>query len=280
MMFTLLMPHPTALIREASKKTLIIADLHLGWELALQEKGINLPSQTTRLLEKLVALLVEIKPDALFVVGDVKYTVITSNPVERQEISVFFSELRKYVAEIGVIRGNHDAKLEHTLPENVRVYPSTGIKVDNVGLFHGHKWPSPALLGCKTLVMGHLHPVIVFRDPAGFKISKQVWMRVECNTETLAKILLQKHHVKIEGSIEQTLQKHYGVKLRTEQIFIMPSFNNFLGGRAINENWSGNEFAVGALIGPILRSAAVNVNNSEMFLLDGTYLGKISQLRQ
>jgi len=35
-----------------------------------------------------------------------------------------------------------------------------------------------------------------------------------------------------------------------------------------------------ALIGPVLRSEAVNVDNSELYLLDGTYLGTLNQLRQ
>ena len=53
-MFTLLMPQPAALITTETKKTLVIADPHLGWELALQEKGIHVPSQTPKLLKKLV----------------------------------------------------------------------------------------------------------------------------------------------------------------------------------------------------------------------------------
>ena len=221
----------------------------------------------------------EYKPDALLIVGDVKYTVMTSEPGEWMDIPDFFSEIKNHVSEIGIIRGNHDANLEPMLPENVEMHPATGITVDDVGLFHGHKWPSPALLGCKTLVMGHLHPVVVFRDPAGFKLTRQAWMRVDCNAEALAKILLQKHHVKIEGTIQETLQKHYHIKLRTKQMFIMPSFNDFLGGRPVNETRPKKELGAEALIGPVLRSDAVDVDNSELYLLDGTYLGTLNQLR-
>jgi metallophosphoesterase superfamily enzyme len=148
-----------------------------------------------------------------------------------------------------------------------------------VGLFHGHKWPSPALLQCKTLVMGHLHPVVVFRDAAGFKISRQVWMKVPCKAEALATVLLHKHRVKVEGSVAETLRKHYGVRLRTEEIFIMPSFSDLLGGRPVNETRPRKELGSEALIGPVLRSEAVDVDNSELYLLDGTYLGKLNQLR-
>ena len=33
------------------------------------------------------------------------------------------------------------------------------------------------------------------------------------------------------------------------------------------------------LIGPILRSGCVDLDNSEIYLLDGTYLGKLSHLK-
>ena len=279
-MFTLLLPHPAVLIKTEKSKTLVIADPHLGWELSLQEKGIHVPSQTPKILKKLVDLLVEHKPDDLLIVGDVKYTVMTSEPGEWRDIPDFFGEIKKYVAKIGIVRGNHDANLEHMLPENVEVHPATGVVVDDVGLFHGHKWPSPALLGCETLVMGHLHPVVVFRDPAGFKLTRQAWMYVDCNSQILAKILLRKHGVKIDGSVEETLQKHYSVKLKTTQMFIMPSFNDFLGGRPVNETRPRKELGAEALIGPVLRSEAVDIDNSELYLLDGTYLGTLNQLRQ
>ncbi|MGF3522948.1 MAG: metallophosphoesterase, partial [Candidatus Bathyarchaeia archaeon] len=161
-MLKLLLPEPAALIKTAHAKTLVIADLHIGWELALKEKGIHLPSQTSNLLEKLKSLLVTYKPKTLMIIGDVKHTVVAREPAEWREIPRFFVEIGKYVAEICVVRGNHDGDLESMLPANVKIHPASGAIVGDVGLFHGHKWPSPALLGCKTLLMGHLHPTVVF----------------------------------------------------------------------------------------------------------------------
>jgi hypothetical protein len=60
----------------------------------------------------------------------------------------------------------------------------------------------------------------------------------------------------------------------------MPSFNDFLGGRPINETRPRKEIGNEALIGPVLRSEAVDVDNSELYLLDGTFLGTLNQLRQ
>ena len=105
-------------------------------------------------------------------------------------------------------------------------------------------------------------------------------MRADIDSEALARTLLRKHNVKIEVSTAQTLKRHYGVRLKAKEIFIMPSFNDFLGGRPVNETRPRKEIGSEALIGPVLRSEAVDVDNSELYLLDGTYLGTLNQLRK
>jgi uncharacterized protein len=277
-MFKLLLPHPAALVKTEKTKVLLVADPHLGWEMALQEKGIHVPSQTQRILQKLVAIIAEYKPDRLVIVGDVKYTVTSSELGEWQDIPDFFHKLQAHVNDISIVRGNHDANLEPLLPENIKIQHATGIVIGDVGVFHGHMWPSPALLGCRTLVMGHLHPMVVFRDPAGFKITRQVWMKAKVDADALGKILLGKNSVKIEGTVAQTIRKHYGVNLRAAELYVMPSFNDFLGGRPVNEARGGG-IASEALIGPVVRSKAVEVDCCELYLLDGTFLGTLGQLR-
>ena len=136
-MLTLLLPYPAALVKTAKKRILVIADPHIGWETALQKKGIHVPSQTPKILNKLVVLLELHKPDELLIIGDVKFTVVTTEPGEWHDIPDFFTELQRHVSDISVIRGNHDANLEPLLPENVKLRPPAGIVVGDVGLFHG-----------------------------------------------------------------------------------------------------------------------------------------------
>jgi len=59
----------------------------------------------------------------------------------------------------------------------------------------------------------------------------------------------------------------------------MPSFNDFLGGRPLNRKRRMEDTKTERIIGPILRSEAVDMENAETYLLDGTYLGTLSQLR-
>jgi len=279
-MLNLLLPNPAAIAKSGKTKTLLIADPHLGWEMQLQEKGIHIPSQTSKILNKLTAIICKYKPDRLVILGDVKYTVVSHEYGEWQDIPDFFRKLQDIIGKIAIVRGNHDANLEPLLPESIELLPATGEIIGDVGVFHGHKWPSPALLGCKTLVMGHLHPVVVFHDPAGFKMTRQVWMKTKVDSEGLAKILLKKAGIKMENSVTETLRKHYSVKLKASELYIMPSFNDFLGGRPVNETRQRKDIGSETLIGPVLRSEAVDVDNAELYLLDGTFLGSLNQLRQ
>jgi hypothetical protein len=105
-------------------------------------------------------------------------------------------------------------------------------------------------------------------------------MKANCDTNVLSKTLLEKNNVKIEGSAKVTLQKKYGFKPKSSELLIMPSFNDFLGGRPINETRPRKEIGNEELIGPVLRSEAVDVDDSELFLLDGTFLGTLNQLRK
>jgi putative SbcD/Mre11-related phosphoesterase len=277
-MLMLLIPHPAALIKTAKNKTLVIADPHIGWENALQERGIHVPTQTPKILSKLVALLTEHKPDAMVILGDIKFTVVKAEAGEWHDIPSFFTELQRHVSDISIIRGNHDANLEPLLPEKVKMLPATGTTIGDVGLFHGHKWPSPNLLKCKTLLMGHVHPVVIFHDPSGFRISRQVWAKAKLDTAHLSKMTLQQHKIKVEGTPEDSIKKYYRFKPQAANLFMMPSFNDFLGGRALNHTRPGKE-GQATMIGPMLRSGIIDIDNAEIYLLDGTYLGTLNQLR-
>jgi len=278
-MITPLPPHPAALIKTQKTRTMAIADLHIGWEMSLSEKGIHVPTQMPKLLNKLTNLVTTYKPEKLLILGDVKHTVATAEIGEWQDIPDFFNDLKKQIQEILLIRGNHDGNLEPLLPENIKTLPATGIIIGEVGFFHGHRWPSPTLLKCRTLVMGHVHPVVAFRDPAGFRITRQVWVKANCDKTRLAETLLQKYKIKIEKNPEETLWKHYKIKPKTSQLFITPSFNDFLGGRPLNERKLGGKPQRERIVGPVLRSEAVDMENAETYLLDGTYLGTLNQLK-
>lgn len=272
-------PHPAFLLRRKSEGVLVVADLHLGWEAPLIQKGVHIPSQTPRILNKILQLIKMCKPTRLIFLGDVKHAIAKVEMEEWRDIPDFFEALEKKVSDIQVIPGNHDGNLEALLPENVKILPSTGVVFENVGLFHGHAWPTPELLGCQSLITGHVHPMVAFRDPMGFRITRQIWVKANCDGECLAKSLLERLAIKVDANPSLVLGDQFNVKLRVSQVFIMPSFNQFLGGQPINERKFGQNAKSRPFIGPVLRSGSINLTDAEIYLLDGTFLGTVSQLK-
>lgn len=280
-MLKLLQPYPALLYKKKGERALIIADLHIGWEVALAEEGIHVPSQTKKLTEKALHLIKKYKPQTLILLGDVKHTIAKAELEEWKDVPEFFETIAKHVPTINVVLGNHDGNLEPLLPEKIETYPSTGIVFVDIGFFHGHTWPSPELLKCRTLVMGHIHPTIMFRDPLGFRITRQVWVKANCSSRQLSKFLLQHLNVRLEKNRDPVteFQKHFKVKPNPSHIIIMPSFNDFLGGYPINREKTLKGIKASELLGPVLRSSVVNLKEAEVYLLDGTFLGTISQLK-
>jgi putative SbcD/Mre11-related phosphoesterase len=260
---------------------LIVADLHIGWEVALAQEGIHVPSQTPKILKKLLQLIDLCKPKVLLFLGDVKHTIAKVELEEWQDIPDFFDALNKKVSDIRVILGNHDGNLEPLLPENVKLLPSTGTAVSNVGFFHGNAWPAPELLACRSWVMGHVHPTVVFRDPLGFRITAPVWVKTKLNAERLARAFLKNLGVRVAVNVDavKLLRQQVNVRLKASELFLMPCFNDFLGGHPINRNGRSGYSRSIEYLGPVLRSGSVDLDNAETYLLDGTFLGTVNQLK-
>ena len=270
-------PYPAILLQEKSDKALVVSDLHIGWERLLSQRGVHIPSQTPKIKDMLLKLIKETEPTHMILLGDIKDAITKVSMEEWKDIPEFFEEIQEKVKQIQVILGNHDGNLEPLLPEAVNIVPSSGTSFGDIGLFHGHAWPAPALLKCRSLVTGHVHPTVVIRDPMGLRITRQVFVKATCNRKQLAKSLLKYLGTKTDTNITNDLNEYSNKKLKVSQLFILPSFNQFLGGRPINEKRKTKK--TDAYIGPILRSGCINIDEAEVYLLDTTFLGTIKQLK-
>lgn len=258
---------------------LIVADLHIGWEVSLAQEGVYIPSQTPKIMNRLLKIVKKVKPTRLILLGDVKHTVAKVELEEWRDIPNLFETLEKGVPEIQVVPGNHDGNLEPLLPETVALLPATGTKIENIGFFHGHAWPAPELLECQTLVIGHIHPTVAFRDPFGYRVSTQVWVKASCDKTRLAKSVLKALNIKEDKKPAETLKTRFGVTPRTSRLLIMPCFNEFLGGRPVNRAGIDKKGKYREFAGPILRSPGVDADRAEIHMLDGTFLGSVAQLK-
>jgi hypothetical protein len=270
---------PALLLRHGRERVVVIGDLHIGWEVTLAQQGIHIPSQTKKMLSRLRIIIENEKPTKLLILGDVKHSVTAAELEEWRDVPEFFEALLKLVPAIQVILGNHDGNLEPLTPSGVELIPPTGLALwRKFGLFHGHAWPAPEILGCETLILGHLHPAVTLRDALGYRLTRPAWVMAPCAPVGLVDGVLKTAGVHSKGHPEKLLFERFGVRPLAKRCVFVPPFNDFLGGRPVNSNRIEEKHA-GEGLGPILRSGAVDLEDAEVHLLDGTYLGHVKQLQ-
>jgi putative SbcD/Mre11-related phosphoesterase len=250
-----------------SERSLVITDLHLGWEISFAEKGIFIPSQTSRMLARLMTIIENQKPDRIVIIGDVKHAIPRISLEEWRTIPLFFERLETVVSEIWIAKGNHDGDLEPLTPPSVKILPSSGFTLGEdprIGLFHGHAWPSTDVLSSELLVMGHIHPVLWFQDNMGLWMVRQVWVRALCKGSHLTQSLRRHRQLSDDAG---------PAEFSDSRVIIIPAFNDLLGGVSVNK-------FKGRLLGPLLGSRCIDLASGELYLLDGTYLGVAQQLDQ
>ncbi len=227
--------------------TMVIGDLHIGVEAHMGAKGVHLTSHTDLMFDSIIEAA-GTDVDRIVMIGDIKDSVPGSTRQEYREIPSFCDRLLEHFSEVWIVRGNHDTSIEEFVPGAVRIFPATGTYIDDIGLVHGHTWPSAEVMAKKTLVMGHCHPTVLFRDGVGAHMSEPCWLR---------------------GRFAKESDEKYP-KL-PESFIVVPAFNRLLGGSPIN--------AIGTpLLGPIMNSDIVDLDSARVYLLDGIDLGPRSSL--
>ncbi|MGQ9468937.1 MAG: metallophosphoesterase [Nitrososphaerales archaeon] len=270
-----IVPDEPALILETPlHKILIISDLHLGFEKGLSSRGINIPSQTQKIFNKLKSIVEKFSPDSVIILGDVKHGTLKIVPQEWVDVPQFLNNIKELVKSVEIIRGNHDGGLKALLPKGIKIHPSRGISIfdgkESFALMHGHAWPYPKLLSCDALIMGHNHLIIEFREH-GFRMVEPVWVMAKWDKKKVAKSFLKFSGLKVGDDPIASFKDAFGFDIRDPKIIIMPNFNPLLGGNAINVNNV-------SLLGPLFSSRCVKLDESEIYLLDGSYLGHPSNL--
>lgn len=267
---------PALLADDGRNPTLIVSDLHLGFEKSLAERGLILPTQTFRLLERLKLLVVQNDVRRVIVLGDVKHGTSKILLHEWSDVSSFFTKLLEIVDRVEIVPGNHDGGIEPLLPRGVRLHSVKGyamsLRERTIFLMHGHTWPAVEGFAAKELVMGHHHFVFEARDSSGLRMREPVWVIARWNPAKVATSYLAAGNKKTKGDPIQAFRSIYSVMVGSPQIIVLPTFNPMLAGTPINSP-SHQEH-----IGPLFRSKAIDLPNAELHLLDGTYLGRLSSL--
>src|SRR3989454_645829 len=111
---------------------LVVADLHIGIEEELHEKGIRVPSRAEVMGRKLVDLADRRGASRLVILGDVKHLVPKMASRERRDVYVFFRDLAPRFREVYIAQGNHDGMLKNIVPRSVRFKPAYGFRIEDV----------------------------------------------------------------------------------------------------------------------------------------------------
>ncbi|AGB04517.1 putative phosphoesterase, SbcD/Mre11-related protein [Aciduliprofundum sp. MAR08-339] len=207
--------------------SLVIADLHIGYEDELRERGIIVPSIWRSMKRRIITLMERYGAEQLIILGDVKHSILRTP----RELSMFFQDLPYAIT---AVKGNHDGGIEDMVDFEIK--PATGFRMGKYGFIHGHSWPGEGVMTADILFMGHIHPEMEFFD----SVSKST--KMPCL---------------LRGNLSDRGVEKYGKNVK---IVVLPAFNPLVGA------------AIGKPIGPLFRNKLVG--EMEVYLLNGTYLGK------
>ena len=149
-------------------RTILAADLHLGFEEEASEQGYYIPRvQYLRAIQLLSTALDLVDADRIVFAGDVKHCFSRLLRSEREEVSKLLSNLQQKGVEVVIVRGNHD----NFLPIVARKYGVPILdeyRLGSILIIHGHRKPENIDDKIKVIIMGHEHPSIRIKDKLGF----------------------------------------------------------------------------------------------------------------
>ena len=260
------------IITHDDASVLLISDIHLGFEETLaDERGVQFPPQHPVILERIENLVKKYTISHLFIIGDVKHTILADSYYNWEILPEFMENLAD-IAETTVVPGNHDGDLKALLPRNVNITDVHGIvtgpKESKIGLLHGHSWLSPDVLDAKMIVIGHNHPTIRrFRDASVPEIGRSSRRRFAGTVTVVLKSKLDKNCARSASGVLEVPSDNESV------LITLPSFNELLSG--VSVNYPKSEFQ-----GPLFENQCANFLESEVFSIEGIFLGSVKWLRE
>ena len=244
---TRIVPSKPVLVLEGEKKSLIVTDIHIGFESSMAANDIFIGKNSTinETISEISQIIDTEKPDSIILLGDIKSSVKSIAKNEWYEVPKFFEEISKKCDMI-LVPGNHDANIQRLVPDNISMISSMGMVEENILLTHGHTMPSENFSHVDKIIMGHVHPV--FFDENSIINGQRVWISLKVEKE---KIFPNK-----SGELEIT---------------IIPSFNKYF--------YATHRRKYKKSISPII-DRIKSVASARIVTLDGTIIGNEAIIEQ
>lgn len=149
------------------EKTLVFADLHLGYEEELISFGYLVPRfQYREIIDHLEHIFSEIDVDKVVIDGDLKHEFGRISEQEWTEVLDFLDFLEGTVEDIILVKGNHDNIIGPIASKRkVSIVSSYFIEEGGVYITHGHDIPENGNLDkAKIVLIAHDHPALSLRE--------------------------------------------------------------------------------------------------------------------
>lgn len=142
-------------------KTLVIADLHIGFEEALNKQGILVPRfQVGELIARLGKIIRKTKPETIVINGDLKHEFGSISEQEWRETLRVLDFLSEKCKRIVLVKGNHDTILGPIAGKR-GIELAEHFAVGEFYVAHGHRIPdNTEFAKAKTIIIGHEHPAV------------------------------------------------------------------------------------------------------------------------
>lgn len=144
---------------------LIISDLHLGYEEALNYQGLMIPKfQYPKIIHRMEEIHSRSECSRIIINGDLKHEFGKINRQEWKETLKFIDYLQERFQEIILIKGNHDP-LTPIIAQKTGLEVYSNYSTGNFQVMHGDRIPEKwDEIKEENIVIGHEHPAVGIRS--------------------------------------------------------------------------------------------------------------------
>ena len=144
-------------------KTLVMSDLHIGYEEHLSKQGVLVPrTQFKQIIKRLDWIISHVAVERVVLNGDIKHEFGTISKQEWREVLRLIEYFEKQNIEIIVVRGNHDTILG-PISRKKQLKEVRELRHKDILMVHGDYVPERL---APIILMGHEHPAITLREKA------------------------------------------------------------------------------------------------------------------
>lgn len=153
--------------------TLVIGDLHLGYERALENDGVYLPRiNTDSIRDALNDIISRYEPQRTVLLGDIKHDFRHAGREEREQVRSIVSLISE-ASETVMIKGNHDNFIQNVV-NDMGVLAVDYVDVMGYRLEHGHEDS-----GRRPVIIGHEHPSVRIRGSVSSNLKLLCFVHAE-----------------------------------------------------------------------------------------------------